>query len=419
MERALLVTIRFKSQRNTWSIDEIACELEDLVASCGVEIVDNISCVCDKPTPNLLIGKGKTEEIALICQEEKIDVVIFSHDLSGIQQRNLEDIIGKKTIDRTQLILDIFAKHARSPEGKMQVELAQSEYLLPRLIGKGLVLSRLGGGVGTSGPGEQKLEIDRRRIRERIIRLKHELKHLEMHRQTIRKKRKDNSIPQIALVGYTNAGKSTLLNTITKSSQIVSNSLFTTLDPLTKSFTLPNNEKIVISDTVGFLSELPHHLIEAFKATLEEVVYADILIHVLDISQSMAEKRAEAVFKVLDELGAKDKPMITALNKIDLVEDNEYLEKMKKTFANSVCISAKNGKNFDVLFEKITSMFVNHNISKEFKLPLTRMDLVNLLYRQARIEEIKYLQDSIKIKASLPKNVYQNLLNIKEIKWLE
>ena len=201
MERALLVSVKLEGREDSWKMQDIALEMEELAATCGVEVVDNVPCPRDKPTPNLYIGKGKAEELYYLVQEENIDVVVFSCDLSGTQQRNLEEIIGKKTIDRTQLILDIFARHAHTPEGTMQVELAQLQYLFPRLVGKGIILSRLGGGIGTRGPGEQKLEVDRRRIRKRIDRLKADLKNLSLHRQRMRKNRKENSIPTVALVG--------------------------------------------------------------------------------------------------------------------------------------------------------------------------------------------------------------------------
>jgi len=416
MEQALLVTIKLETERDNWRIEDIAQELEELTYTAQVDVVDNITCLRDKLTPNLFIGKGKTQEIALRCQEENIGTVIFSQDLSGTQQRNLEEIIGRKTIDRTQLILDIFAQHARSPEGKMQVELAQLQYLMPRLVGKGIMLSRLGGGIGTRGPGEQKLEVDRRRIRKRIDKLKDDLKHLGLHRKTIRKKRKENAIPTVVLVGYTNAGKSTLLNALTYASQVVADSLFTTLDPLAKSFVLPNGEHIVISDTVGFLHNLPHHLIEAFKATLEEVAEADLLIHVLDTSHPRVYERNLAVFEVLKELQADKKPMITALNKIDLLDDQTWLERLKEDFINSVPISAKLKENLDVLLEKIQKNFTDRMVYLELLIPHSRMDLVDLFYREGKVQEIKYLQKGIKIKLNLPKILSHNLLQNKEIK---
>jgi len=416
MEQALLVTIKLETERDNWRIEDIAQELEELTYTAQVDVVDNITCLRDKPTPNLFIGKGKTQEIALRCQEENIGTVIFSQDLSGTQQRNLEEIIGRKTIDRTQLILDIFAQHARSPEGKMQVELAQLQYLMPRLVGKGIMLSRLGGGIGTRGPGEQKLEVDRRRIRKRIDKLKDDLKHLGLHRKTIRKKRKENAIPTVVLVGYTNAGKSTLLNALTYASQVVADSLFTTLDPLAKSFVLPNGEHIVISDTVGFLHNLPHHLIEAFKATLEEVAEADLLIHVLDTSHPRVYERNLAVFEVLKELQADKKPMITALNKIDLLDAQTWLERLKEDFINSVPISAKLKENLDVLLEKIQKNFTDRMVYLELLIPHSRMDLVDLFYREGKVQEIKYLQKGIKIKLNLPKILSHNLLQNKEIK---
>ena len=411
MERALLVTIKLKSEKDNWRLEDVAEELEELTHTSGAEIVDNITCICDKPTPNFFIGRGKTQELALISQEQGADTVIFSHDFSGTQQRNLEEVIGKKTIDRTQLILDIFARHARSPEGKMQVELAQLQYLMPRLVGKGIMLSRLGGGIGTRGPGEQKLEVDRRRISKRIDKLKDDLKRLRQHRLTIRKKRKENAIPTVALIGYTNAGKSTLLNALTSAGQIVSDSLFTTLDPLHKSFVLANGEHIVISDTVGFLHNLPHHLIEAFKATLEEVVEADLLIHVLDISHPRVYEHNQAVFAVLTELQADKKFMITALNKIDLLEDKTWLAKLKADFPSSVTISAKFRQNLDSLQEKIQENFASRMTRLELLIPHSRMDLVDLCYREGKVEEIEYLQKGIKVRLSLPRVLSQKLLH--------
>jgi len=416
VEKTLLVTIDLESQKDNWQVEDIVEELEELAITSGAEVVDNISCFRDKPTPNLFIGKGKAEEIAVLCEEEGIDTVIFSTDLSGTQQRNLEEVIGRKTIDRTQLILDIFARHAHSPEGKMQVELAQLQYLMPRLVGKGIILSRTGGGIGTSGPGEQKLEVDRRRIRKRIDNLKAEIKHFSLHRQTIKKRRKENALPTVALVGYTNAGKYTLLNTLTNANQVVADSLFTTLDTLYKGLQLQNGENIVISDTVGFLYNLPHHLIEAFKATLEEVGESDLLIHVLDVSHNRVQEHYQAVMQVLKELNAQDKPLITALNKIDLLEDKSWLLTSGSSFTSPVPISAKLGENLPMLLEMVQSNFAGRMSLVELVLPHTRMDLVDLFYREGRVEKIDYQQKGIKVKVSLPKQLLDHLLHRKEVK---
>ncbi|MFZ2603251.1 MAG: GTPase HflX [Candidatus Omnitrophota bacterium] len=415
MERTLLVTIKLDSEKDSWYLEDCALELEELSVTAGAEVVDNITCVRDRPTPNLFIGKGKAEEIGLACQEENIDTVIFSYDLSGTQQRNLEEVIGKKTIDRTQLILDIFARHAKTPEGKTQVELAQLQYLLPRLTGKGVMLSRLGGGIGTRGPGEQKLEVDRRRIRKRIDRLKNDLKRHCLHRQILRKKRKENAIPTVALVGYTNSGKSTLLNTLTNAGQVVADSLFTTLDPLSKNLKLPNGENIIISDTVGFLHNLPHHLIEAFKATLEEVAEADLLIHILDASHPRVHELSKSVNSVLNELGVRDKPTIIALNKIDLISDPSWLFKLREDFHNSIPISAKLKSNIDALLSRIQENFQDKMVSIEIIIPHSRMDLVDLFYRKGQVKEIKYQQKGIKISLNLPKIVANKILQDKEI----
>ncbi|MFA4989174.1 MAG: GTPase HflX [Candidatus Omnitrophota bacterium] len=416
MERALLVTLGFKKDKGDRRLEDSAVELEELASACAVEVVDNITCLYDKPTPDLFIGKGKAQELNLIAQEENADTIIFSSELSGTQQRNLEGVIAKKTIDRTQLILDIFARRAKSPEGKLQVELAQLEYLLPRLTGKGIILSRLGGGIGTRGPGEQKLEVDRRRIRKRIDSLKVDLKGLMLHRQVMRKRRKGNALFAIALVGYTSAGKSTLLNALTNAGQIVSGRPFTTLDPIAKNIQLPNGENVVISDTVGFLRDLPHQLIEAFKATLEEVVQADLLIHVLDASHPNVYEYNKAVFTVLKEIGVEDKPVITALNKTDLLNDKMWLERLKEDFPESVTVSAKLKTNLEALLEKIGNSSSGRMLQVEVLIPHSRMDLIDLFYRQGKVKAIKYLQEGIKVQVNLPKILYHNLLQKKEIK---
>ncbi len=416
MERCLLVTVELKHEEHSWPRHDVQQELEELVKTANGQAVDRIFCVRERPTPDLFIGKGKTEEIALLCQEEDIDTVVFSHDLSGTQQRNLEEIIGKKTLDRTQLILDIFARHAHSPEGKMQVELAQLEYLLPRLVGKGIILSRLGGGIGTRGPGEQKLEVDRRRIHKRISKLKQDLKHLTNHRRVLRKKRKEESVPSLALVGYTNAGKSTLLNALTGAGQHIEDSLFTTLDPLTRRLELPSGGRVVISDTVGFLHNLPHHLIEAFHATLEEIFEADILIHVLDANHPRIQEQSKAVFIVLEQLHCANKPLITALNKIDLLEDKAWLNWLKERFLNPVCISAKNKQNLGELIKMIESFLRPQMVTVVLSMPLSKMSIVDLLYREAKIKKIDYNEKDIKLEVNLTKSLLSNILKNKDVK---
>ncbi|MBU1871959.1 MAG: GTPase HflX, partial [Candidatus Omnitrophica bacterium] len=402
-------------EKNTWPRTDIVKELEELVRAANVEPSGKIFCLRDKPTPDLFIGKGKAEEINLFTQAEDIDSVIFSHDLSGTQQRNLEEIIGKKTIDRTQLILDIFSRHARSPEGNTQVELAQLEYLLPRLAGKGIMLSRLGGGIGTRGPGEQKLEIDRRRINKRIFKLKEDLKHLSGHRNLLRKKRKEENIFCIALVGYTNAGKSTLLNSLTNAGQHVENSLFTTLDPLSRRMSLPSGAKVIISDTVGFLHHLPHHLIDAFHATLEEVIEADLLIHVLDSNHPRIQEQGKAVFEVLEQLKCADKPIVTVLNKIDLQQDRAMLGWMQERFLNSIFISAKTKENIEGLIEVIESYCNPRMTSIKLSIPLNRMDLVDYLYRNAKVKSKKFDAKSVSLEININNNLLPNLLRNKEI----
>ena len=416
MEKALLVSVQLKTDKHHWRIEDISSELEELAVSSGVQVIEHVVSICDRATANYLVGKGKVEEISSIVNEGEVEVVIFSHDLSGTQQRNLEGAFGKKTIDRTQLILDIFCRRAKSPEGKMQVELAQLQYLLPRLAGKGIILSRTGGGIGTRGPGEQKLELDRRQIRGKIDKLKDDLKTYALHRKNTHKRRKDNNLPIVALVGYTSAGKSSLLNCLTLSTQVTSEKLFTTLDPLSKSLQLANGQNIIISDTVGFLHELPHHLIDAFKATLEEVKEADLLIHVLDVYDHRLHQHNQAVQSVLSELDCQDKPVIIALNKVDLVEDRSWLEVTKKDFPNSILISAKTGENLDKLTSEVQRHFSDLVVNLKILLPHSRMDLVDLFYRKAKINKIDYLQKGISIDLSISRELYSRLSEDKDIK---
>ena len=409
MEKAILVTVDLKGKRG-WSAGDRAAELRDLARSSGALVGKEIVCSREKPTPDLFIGKGKFNELVSISREKKADAVIFNSDLTPTQLRNLEKGLGDtKVLDRTQLILDIFSQHAKSMEGKIQVELAQLEYLLPRLTGRGVHLSRLGGGIGTRGPGEKILEYDRRRIRERIARLKVELRDLEKRRQALRKRRKDAMLLTAAIVGYTNAGKTTLLNRLTDSRILAADKLFSTLDPVARSYVLPNSLKILFHDTVGFLYNLPHHLVESFKATLEEVRSADLLIHVLDVSDPRIHELDEAVYTVLKELEAENKTIINVLNKTDLVSGARYLDRVKKEFKNVVVVSALNGKGMDLLVDEISKALSGFVAEIKLEIPNNRMDKVNLIYENGKVRYREDRADSVYIEASVPIRLKQRL----------
>ena len=406
MEKAILVTVDLKRERG-WSAEDRAMELRELARSCGASVEGEIVCRRDKPTPDLFIGKGKFEELSLLAKTKGIDLVIFNNDLTPTQLRNLEaglynNNVNDKVVDRTQLILDIFAQRARSMEGKIQVELAQMEYLLPRLTGRGVHLSRLGAGISTRGPGEKILEYDRRRIRERISKLKVQLKDLEQRRQALRKRRKDAMLASIAIIGYTNAGKTTLLNRLTNSRKLVADKLFSTLDPVARSFVLPNNLKILFHDTVGFLYNLPHHLVESFKATLEEVRMADLLIHVLDSSNPRIHELDQAVYDVLKELGAENMTIINVLNKADLVDNVHYLKRLKKEFRSSILVSALKGVDIELIIDEISNLLSGLVTEVKMELSNTRMDLVSLIYEHGRVHKREDRPNSIYIEATIP-----------------
>jgi len=402
MERALLVTVKLEHDKSTWDVVEHENELRELASTAGAVVVASDICHRDKTTADLYIGTGKAEELAIAVKEKDIRCIIFNNDLTGTQHRNLEKMMEAKVIDRTQLILDIFARRAKSPEGKAQVELAQLQYLLPRLSGKGVELSRLGGGIGTRGPGEQKLEQDRRRVRERILRVKKDLKDIEDRRNTMRERRDEFSLPTVVFVGYTSAGKSTLFNALSGSTQPVSKGLFTTLDPILRAIILSNHQKVVISDTVGFIRDLPHHLIEAFKATLEEVTQADLLVHVLDITSPKAQDHFHSVQQVLEELGALEKKVILALNKIDQLEHESQLKGALRDYPQAVPISALKRNNLDKLLKKIEESLSTFSCDVSLLIPLGNMELVRLVYREGKVRDIRYSQDGVRIEATLP-----------------
>ncbi len=410
-EKSILVTVDIKG-RDNWTAEDSSRELRELASSSGVGVVKELICRRAKPTPSYFIGKGKAEEFSRLSQSLGASAVIFNEDLSSTQQRNLEEIIDIKTIDRTQLILDIFAQRAKSMEGKIQVELAQLDYLLPRLSGKGIILSRLGGGIGTRGPGEKKLEVDRRRIKERIARLKKELLTLRRRRGSLREYRRRHNLPTVAVIGYTNAGKSTLINQLTGARQIVRDKLFSTLDSVARRFTLPGRQKVLFSDTVGFLHRLPHQLIEAFRATLEEVKEADILLHILDISHPCVYEHNEAVYELLRELNAQDKPMLVALNKSDLVTNKFNLKRYLKDFKNSVAISALKGIDIEELLERLSLQLDSLMSDFEVFIPQEKMYLLNLIYSEGQVFKKEYRKDKIYLQGRIPRKIKAKLDNL-------
>lgn len=337
-EHAVLVDVTLNNEKlDPYDI----VELEALAKTAGADSVGEIAQSRDRPDAKYYIGSGKTSELKTLCASTKAELIIFNNDLSPSQIRNLQSETGLKVIDRTGLILDIFAQHAHTREGKLQVELAQDNYSLTHLTGKGIELSRLGGGIGTRGPGETKLEMDRRRIRKRISQLKKELEDVRLHRKIRREKRRQVNIIVAAIVGYTNAGKSTLLNFLTGAGVKAEDKLFATLDPVTRRLKLPNKKELLLTDTVGFIQNLPHGLVEAFHATLEEITEADILIHIVDISHPNFIEQINSTYKVLEDLSAITKPILTVFNKIDRYRGDPTV--LIKKYSPAVTISALKG----------------------------------------------------------------------------
>ncbi|MEB3196597.1 MAG: GTPase HflX [Candidatus Sericytochromatia bacterium] len=343
VERAVLVGVQTPALDDTQAAESMA-ELAELARTAGAEVLDQTLQRRRTPNPATHIGSGKVEELALRTRELGATMVVMDTELSPSQQTKLEDALDLKVIDRTQLILDIFAQRAQTREGKLQVELAQLKYNLPRLRGVGLAMSRLGGGIGTRGPGETKLETDRRRIHQRVAHLEAEVDQIKKHRSAQRKSRTKRGIPQIAIMGYTNAGKSTLLNRLTRADVLAENKLFATLDPVTRRLRLPGGAEVLLTDTVGFIQRLPTQLVAAFRATLEEVTEADVLLHVLDASHPNVEEHVRAVQAILEDLEVGEKPYVTALNKVDQVKDQERLRALRELVPMPVEVSALTGE---------------------------------------------------------------------------
>lgn len=399
-ETAILVGIE---QPAEWDIDESLAELERLADTAGARTVGIIKQKRMKVDSAFYIGKGKVSEIAILLQETAASMVIFDNELSPSQQRNLEMAFGVKVIDRTALILDIFAQRARTFEGKLQVELAQMQYHLPRIMGQGLALSRLGGGVGTRGPGETKLEVDRRTIRNKINDIRAQLEVVHRQRGVQRKQRQDKKVPSVALVGYTNAGKSTLLNALTASEVYAENQLFATLDTTTRSLKLPSGRSLVVTDTVGFIQKLPHSLVSAFRATLEEVVEADLLLHVVDGSSEQYEKQMIAVMDVLRELDAADKPQIVVFNKCDHITNEHRLEQMAR-WEHSVTVSALDADTLRPLVARLERFLDEQSVQMTLLIPYEESGkMLNVLHENATVKEMDYREDGICVTVSVSK----------------
>ncbi len=412
-DRAVLVGVELPGA--TLDLSASLDELEQLAASAGVEAVARVTQKMDEPNPRHYIGKGKLEELIALCHEMASDMVIFDDELRPHVQQELEKALGLRVIDRTLLILDIFASRAHTHEGRVQVELAQYRYLLPRLVGRGTELSRLGGGIGTRGPGETKLEFDRRRMRQRITRLEKEIEAIRTHRQVQRASRRTRELPQVALIGYTNAGKSTLLNRLTGSSVEVADKLFATLDPTTRKLLLPAGQEVLVSDTVGFIAKLPTALVAAFRATLEELSEADLLLHVVDITSSRVEEDARVVGDIVADLGLQQKPAITVLNKADRLlpsEERRDGEDPLKTMSpealglqpvpDTVLISAKRGWGIEALTQKVEEILNATTPWLEVRIPYADSELVDMFRRRGVVESEEYTPDGALLRGRLP-----------------
>jgi GTP-binding protein HflX len=386
-------------------------ELAGLARAASATVVLRLLQERSKPEPATFLGKGKVEVLRAACEETRADVVIFDNELTPAQLRNLEDALARKVVDRTQLILDIFARRARTREGKLQVELAQLKYLMPRLVGHGVMLSRLGGGIGTRGPGETKLETDRRRIRHRIATLGRDIDEVRRRRSQLRERRHRAAVPTVTLVGYTNAGKTTLFNQLTGSEAATSDALFVTLDPLVRKIRLPDTRQLLVSDTVGFIDRLPHSLVAAFRATFEEVAESDLLLHVIDASCQDRNRRAAAVRSVLAEVDAESVMMLDVFNKCDLVDPIE-VERLRMAHPAALFVSARSGEGRADLVDAITARLAldTQRVTLEFDgtSELDRRRIASL-YRHARILRHLTTNGRISIEADVPRRVLDRI----------
>lgn len=400
--KAILVGI-VTNKCDTEEVEVSLCELERLLDTAGGEVFCKV--VQNKSTldPRTLIGSGKVEEISELCKNNGVKLVVFDEELSPSQIRNLEEDIGDEiqVIDRSMLILDIFALHAVSGEGKLQVELAQLKYTAPRLVGQGKDMSRLGGGIGTRGPGESKLESDRRHIKRRIVALEQELEVLDKNRRTMRASRDRSGLVKIAIVGYTNAGKSTLLNRLTDAGILAEDKLFATLDPTTRKFTLPGGEQVLLTDTVGFIRKLPHHLVNAFKSTLDEAVYCDIIMILCDASDSECMSQLECTEETLKELGAGGKPTIYVFNKCDKGIFDQPVMSRNEERKNVIYISALTGQGCEELAQLLEEVIHEGKRKVTFRIPNSEMGAMNILYKNSTVENVEYGDEYVLVTATV------------------
>ncbi|MBU9736522.1 GTPase HflX [Diplocloster agilis] len=400
-EKVILVGVSLNDGDDT---QDSLTELEELASTAGAQTVGVLIQTRTQIHPGTYLGSGKLEELSELIYETEATGIICDDELSPAQLRNMEDALDTKIMDRTLVILDIFAKRASTSEGKIQVELAQLKYQLARLVGLRSSLSRLGGGIGTRGPGEKKLEMDRRLVKERIAQLNRELKEVKRHREVTRSQRQKNRIPVAAIVGYTNAGKSTLLNTLTGAQVLEEDQLFATLDPTTRSLTLPSRQQILLTDTVGFIRKLPHHLIEAFRSTLEEAKYADIILHVVDVSNPQVEKQMYVVYETLADLGIAGKTIITLFNKQDRMDTPVNIRDFKAD--KTLKISAKTGEGLEQLKETLDEVLHERHMLLERVFPYEKAGLIALIREQGGLISEDYRENGIYVKAYVPKELY-------------
>lgn len=406
MERVILVGVSYQENDDTeQSLDEL-CEL---ASTAGAMTVGRMIQNREAPHPGTYLGKGKIEELKQLIWEEGATGIICDDELSPAQLANLEDMLETKVMDRTLIILDIFAQRASTREGKIQVELAQLRYRSTRLTGLGRSLSRLGGGIGTRGPGEKKLEVDRRLIRDRISQLKQELDAVKRHRDVARQQRSKNPVPVVAIVGYTNAGKSTLLNQLTGANVLEEDKLFATLDPTTRNLKLESGQEILLTDTVGFIRKLPHHLIQAFRSTLEEAKYADLILHVVDASNPQMDVHMHVVYDTLNQLEVGDKPIITLFNKVDRLESDEAIYLKDFRAEETLCISAKNQVGLSEVQDAIEEIFRKSKVLIERVFDYRRAGDIAVIRKYGQLLEEEYRAEGIFVRAYVPKDVYAQL----------